>query len=112
MENDIKNEHLVQKINFGYGDMYVYGEADFEANQAMQEPLEKLFEYERLEEEGKIAKLPCDKAWYIVDQGTNFATVMRKDIRDLALYEIEKIDIDGRYWSTEELAIKHLKKEK
>lgn len=37
---------LVEKINFGYGDMYVYGEADFEANQAMQKPLEKLFEYE------------------------------------------------------------------
>lgn len=26
---------LVEKINFGYGDMYVYGEADFETNQAM-----------------------------------------------------------------------------
>ena len=37
---------LVEKINFGYGDMYVYGEADFEANQAMQKSLEKLFEYE------------------------------------------------------------------
>ena len=37
---------LVEKINFGYGDMYVYGEADFEANQTMQEPLEKLFKYE------------------------------------------------------------------
>ena len=39
---------LVQKINFGYGDIFVYGEADFEANQAMQEPLEKLFNYEEL----------------------------------------------------------------
>jgi len=37
---------LVQKINFGYGDMFVYGEADFETNQSMQEPLEKLFKYE------------------------------------------------------------------
>lgn len=37
---------LVEKINFGYGDMFVYGEADFVANQAMQEPLEKLFKYE------------------------------------------------------------------
>lgn len=53
MGNDTKNERLVQKINFGYGDIYVYGEADFEANQAMQEPLEKLFKYERLEEKGK-----------------------------------------------------------
>lgn len=40
---------LIQKINFGYGDMYVYGEADFEANNAMQEPLKKLYEYEELE---------------------------------------------------------------
>ena len=27
-------------------DMYCYGEASFEANQAMQEPLEKLYKYE------------------------------------------------------------------
>lgn len=37
---------LVENINFGYGDMFVYIEANFEANQAMQEPLEKLFKYE------------------------------------------------------------------
>ena len=41
---------LVQKINFGYGDMYVYGETDFEANNAMQKPLKKLYEYEALED--------------------------------------------------------------
>lgn len=46
-------ERLVQKINFGYGDMFVYGEADFEANQAMQEPLEKLFNYEKLDDKGE-----------------------------------------------------------
>lgn len=28
--------------------MYCYGEANFEANQAMQEPLEKLYKYENL----------------------------------------------------------------
>ncbi len=39
---------LVQKINFGYEDMFVYGEADFEANQGMREPLEKLYKYEQL----------------------------------------------------------------
>lgn len=50
---------LVQKINFGYGDIYVYGEADFEANQAMQEPLKKLYEYEELEskKQNKIVTL-------------------------------------------------------
>lgn len=42
---------LVQHINADYSngiviDMYCYGEASFEANQAMQEPLEKLYKYE------------------------------------------------------------------
>lgn len=105
-------ERLVQKINFGYGDMFVYGEADFEANQAMQEPLEKLFNYENLQENHRIIQLPCDKVWYIVDQGTRFATVMGKNIKDITLYEIEKIDIDGRYWSSEEKAYEKLKTEK
>ena len=42
---------LVQHINADYSngiviDMYCYGEASFKANQAMQEPLEKLYNYE------------------------------------------------------------------
>lgn len=42
---------LVQHINAAYSngiviDMYCYGEASFKANQAMQEPLEKLYNYE------------------------------------------------------------------
>lgn len=57
-ERVIDMSRLVQKINFGYGDMYVYGEADFEANQAMQEPLKKLYEYEELEsKQNKIVTL-------------------------------------------------------
>lgn len=58
-ESVIDMSRLVQKINFGYGDMYVYGEADFEANQAMQEPLKKLYEYEELEskKQSKIVTL-------------------------------------------------------
>ena len=35
---------LIQKVNWNLGgsntEMYMYGEADFEANKAMQEPLE------------------------------------------------------------------------
>lgn len=49
-------ERLVQKINFGYEDMYVYGEADFETNNAMQEPLKKLYEYEELESKKQNGK--------------------------------------------------------
>lgn len=42
---------LVQHINADYSngiviDMYCYSEASFKANQAMQEPLEKLYNYE------------------------------------------------------------------
>ena len=41
---------LVQNINFNLSvfpkAMYCYGEASFEANKEMQEPLEKLYQYE------------------------------------------------------------------
>lgn len=69
------------------------------------EYLRKLKEYEDLEEQGRLVKLPCDKVYYIVDKNNpKYAAVMSKTIRDLTVYEIENIDIDGRYFSTEELA--------
>lgn len=41
---------LIQKVKWNLDksdiEMYMYGEADFEANKAMQEPLEKLYQYE------------------------------------------------------------------
>lgn len=41
---------LIQKVKWNLDgsntDMYVYGEADFEANKSMQESLEKLYQYE------------------------------------------------------------------
>lgn len=41
---------LVQKVKWNLNgsntEMYMYGEADFEANKAMQEALEKLYQYE------------------------------------------------------------------
>lgn len=42
---------LVQKVNWTLSNtssqqLYMYGEASFEANQQMQEPLEKLYQYE------------------------------------------------------------------
>lgn len=43
---------LVQKVKWNFDthptEMYVYGDADLEANQAMQEPLEKLYQLEDL----------------------------------------------------------------
>lgn len=72
--------------------------------------LTKLADYEDLEEQGRLLKLPCDKVYYIVDKNNpKYATVMSKSIRDLTVHEIENIDIDGRYFSTKELAEAKLK---
>ena len=47
---DIIMSKLVQNVNFNLSafpkTMYCYGEASFEANKEMQEPLEKLYKYE------------------------------------------------------------------
>lgn len=76
----------------------------------ISDALEKLADYEDLEEQGRLLKLPCDKVYYIVDKNNpKYAAVMSKAIRDLTVYEIENIDIDGRYFSTEELAEAKLK---
>ena len=67
-------------------------------------PTEKLAAYEDAEEQGLLLRLPCNKVWFICDKGTEYATVMSKDIDDLTGYEVRKIDRDGRYWSTKEKA--------
>ena len=70
----------------------------------------KLKEYEDLEEQSRLIKLPCKEVYYIVDKNNPIhATIMRKTIRDLTVYEIENIDIDGRYFSTNETAEAKLK---
>lgn len=77
---------------------------------AMAELREKLKEYEDLEEQDRLLKLPCKEVYYIVDKNNpKYAAVMSKSIRDLTVYEIENIDIDGRYFSTEESAEAKLK---
>lgn len=81
-----------------------------EAIEVATQALEKLQVYESLKEQGRLVKLPCDKVYYIVDKNNpKYAIVMSKAIRDLTVYEIENIDIDGRYFSTEELAEAKLK---
>jgi hypothetical protein len=60
---------LVQKVKWNldksHTEMYMYGEADFEANNAMQEPLKKLYEYESqydtVEEYIKEVKLEIER---------------------------------------------------
>ncbi len=76
----------------------------------ISDALEKLADYEDLEEQDRLVKLPCKDVYFIVDKNNlKYATVMSKFIRDLTVYEIENIDIDGRYFSTEELAEAKLK---
>ena len=70
---------------------------------------EKLREYEDLEEQGLLLKLPCSRVYYIVDKGTKYATVMSKLIQDLCVFEIKGIDKDGYYWSTQAEAEQKLK---
>lgn len=61
-------------------------------------PTEKLADYEDAEEQG------FNDVWFICDKGTKYATVMSKSINDLTVYEIRKIDKDGRYWSSKKKA--------
>ena len=67
-------------------------------------PTEKLAAYEDAEEQGLLLRLPCNEVWFICDKGTKYATVMSKSINDLTVYEIRKIDKDGRYWSSKKKA--------
>ena len=73
---------------------------------AMADLREKLKDYEELEEQGRIVKLPCKNVYSIVDiKNPKYATVMKRHIRELAIYEIESIDKENcKYFSTEEKA--------
>lgn len=68
------------------------------------EAIDKLAAYEDAEEQGLLLRLPCNEVWFICDKGTEYATIMSKDIDDLTGCEVRKIDRDGRYWSTKEKA--------
>lgn len=73
--------------------------------------LTKFKEYQQLEEQNRLVKLPCKDVYYIVDiNNTKYAMVMKKPIRELAIYEIEDIDKENcKYFSTEEKAKVKLK---
>lgn len=95
--------------NCKYGFQYCRKE-DWENCETISDVIDKLADYEDLEEQGRLLKLPCDKVYYIVDKNNpKYAAVMSKAIRDLTVYEIENIDIDGRYFSTKELVEAKLK---
>lgn len=78
---------------------------------AMANLRETLKAYEDLEEQGKLVKLPCKDVYFIVDiNNPKYAMVMKRPIRELAIYEIEDIDKENcKYFSTEEKAEARLK---
>lgn len=80
------------------------GIKEYWEHKQVAEYLKKFKEYEDLDEQGLLLRLPCNKVWFICDKGTEYATIMSKDIDDLTGYEVRKIDRDGRYWSTKEKA--------
>ena len=71
---------------------------------ALETIAERLANREQAEEQGLLLRLPCNEVWFICDKGTKYATVMSKSINDLTVYEIRKIDKDGRYWSSKKKA--------
>lgn len=75
------------------------------------ECLRKLKDYEDLEEQSRLVKLPCKYVYYIVDiNNPKYAMVMKRPIRELAIYEIEDIDKENcKYFSTKEKAEAKLK---
>lgn len=82
-----------------------------EKYEQLAEWLEELKEYKALSEQGRLVKLPCKDVYFIVDANSpRYAMVMKRPIRELAIYEIEKIDKkDCKYFSTEEKAEARLK---
>ena len=78
---------------------------------AMADLREKLKEYEDLEEQGRLIKLPCKDVYSIVDiNNPKYAMVMKRPIRELAIYDIENIDKENcKYFSTEGKAEAKLK---
>ena len=77
----------------------------------LAEWLEQLKEYKQLEEQGRLIKLPCKDVYFIIDiNNPKYAMVMKRPIRELAIYEIEDIDKENcKYFSTKEKAEAKLK---
>ena len=77
----------------------------------LAEWLEKSKEYQQLEEQDRLVILPCKYVYYIVDiNNPKYAMVMKRPIKELAIYEIEDMDKENcKYFSTEEKAKARLK---
>lgn len=84
---------------------------DWENCKTIDDVIDKLADYEDLEEQDRLVKLPCKYVYNIVDiNNPKYAMVMKRTIRELAIYEIEDIDKENcKYFSTEEKAEAKLK---
>ena len=84
---------------------------DWENCKTIDDVINKLADYEDLEEQGRLVKLPCKDVYYIVDiNSPKYAMVMKQPIRELAIYDIENIDKENcKYFSTEGKAEAKLK---
>ena len=98
-------DKLVQhiKINmpgFPKQGLYCYGEASFEANQAMQEPLEKLYKYEnqpdmreKIQEYISELDVEIERCHKLAEKNMNVTELMM--VRTETLTEV-KNDLQGR----------------
>nr|DAZ69754.1 MAG TPA: hypothetical protein [Caudoviricetes sp.] len=77
----------------------------------VEDMVKKLVNYENLEEQDRLVKLPCKDVYFIIDiNNPKYAMVMKRPIRELAIYEIEDIDKENcKYFSTKEKAKAKLK---
>ena len=77
----------------------------------VEDMVKKLVDYEDLEEQGRLIKLPCKYVYYIVDiNNSGYAKVAKRFIKVLSVYEIENIDKENcKYFSTKEKAEAKLK---
>lgn len=111
-ENSFKNNH---KLNLTLKERSPYYGLDClriaDDNKHLAEWLEELKEYQQLEEQGRLIKLHYKDVYFIVDiNNPRYAMVMKRSIRELAIYEIESIDKKNcKYFSTEEKAEAKLK---
>lgn len=111
-ENSFKNNH---KLNLTLKERSPYYGLDClriaDDNKHLAEWLEELKEYQQLEEQSRLIKLPCKDVYFIVDiNNPRYAAVTKRPIRELAIYEIESIDKENcKYFSTEEKAEAKLK---
>lgn len=110
---DRKVEKYEKVCDVNYFETTVMGNGikEYWEHKQVAEYLKKLKEYEGLEEQGRLVALPCKEVYFIVDANNpKYALVMRRPVRELAIYEIESIDKENcKYFSTEEKAEAKLK---